>query len=91
MQKYMFGEPVIKELAKKYDKTPAQIALRFLTQSGISAIPKSVHESRIKENFDIFDFALTEDEMKKLAALDKVTPMIGNAENPELIECAITW
>uniref|UniRef100_F1L674 Alcohol dehydrogenase NADP+ A n=1 Tax=Ascaris suum TaxID=6253 RepID=F1L674_ASCSU len=59
------NELVVK-LATKYKKTSAQILLRHLLQRGLAIIPKSVHESRIKENFDIFDFELTDEEMKEL-------------------------
>ncbi|XP_033222483.1 aldo-keto reductase family 1 member B1 [Belonocnema kinseyi] len=62
--------PKIIELAKKYGKTSAQIALRFVIQLGAAVIPKSVTRSRIKENFEIFDFELTENEMKILEALE---------------------
>lgn len=58
--------PVIKELAQKHHKTPAQICIRYLIDRGIVAIPKSVHEDRIKENFDVFDFSLSEDEVNQI-------------------------
>lgn len=54
-------------------------------------IPKSVHEDRIKENIDIFDFSLTEEEMEDLLRLDRAKPMIGDPENPEKTERAMTW
>ena len=87
----MFTEPAVSELAEKYGKTPAQVLLRFLVQSDVAVIPKSVHTERIKENIDIFDFELTEDEMLSLQALDKAAPMIGDPENPEKVEFAMTW
>ncbi len=87
----MFENDVVKEIASCHGKTPAQTALRFLVQNGISVIPKSVHAERINENIDIFDFALTEDEMNALSAIDTAKPMIGNAENPETVEFAMTW
>ena len=62
---------VLIELADKYNKTPAQIALRFLTQRGISVVPKSKHETRLMENIDIFDFKLTDEEIKQIRQLDK--------------------
>ena len=87
----MFENEIVKEIAANHGKTPAQIALRFLVQNGISVIPKSVHPGRIKENIDIFDFALTDEEMSALSALDTAKPMIGKAESPETTEFAMTW
>ena len=87
----MFEETAVKDLAAKYGKTPAQVLLRFLIQSDVAVIPKSVHEERIKENINIFDFELTADEMDTLKALDKKAPMIGNPENPDKVEFAMTW
>ncbi len=87
----MFENGAVKEIAAHHGKTPAQIALRFLVQNGIPVIPKSVHTDRIKENIDIFDFALTGEEMKALSSLDTESPMIGKAESPETAEFAMTW
>lgn len=63
--------PVLAAIGGKYGKTAAQVALRWLVQRGIVAIPKSVHTERIQQNFDIFDFALTEDDMQQIAALNQ--------------------
>ncbi len=87
----MFAEPLVQELAAKYGKTAAQILLRRLIQDGVTAIPKSVHTERIKENIDIFDFELTAEEMSALCSLDKASAMIGNSENPELVEMSMKW
>ena len=87
----MFGEQAVKDIAEKYGKTPAQVLLRFLIQSDVAVIPKSVHEERIKENIDIFDFELTSDEVDALKTLDKKAPMIGNPESPDKVEFAMTW
>jgi diketogulonate reductase-like aldo/keto reductase len=62
---------IITGLATKYDKTPAQVVLRWHVEHGISAIPKSVKAHRIAENFDVFDFSLTADEVATIDALDK--------------------
>ena len=62
--------PVIVDIAKKYDKTSAQVILHWHIQNGVSAIPKSVNPGRIAENFNIFDFELTTDEMVAIEALD---------------------
>lgn len=87
----MFENPALVEIAKSHSKTPAQIALRFLMQSGVVVIPKSVHEARIKENIDVFDFELTADEMAELVKMDTAVPMIGNPENPAMVEAAMKW
>ncbi len=78
-------------LAEKYRKTPAQILLRFLTQKDIVVIPRSTKPEHIRENFDLFDFELTTDEMAQLSALDKKEPLIGRPETPELVEFSLTW
>ena len=87
----MFAEPVVRKLAAKYGKTPAQILLRRTVQDGVTVIPKSVHIERIKENIDIFDFELTSEDMSVLRSLDKAAPMIGKPETPELVEMAMQW
>jgi len=64
-------DPVVTALATKYDKTPAQVVLRWHVEHGTSAIPKSVKAHRIAENFGVFDFSLTADEVATIDALDK--------------------
>ena len=64
-------DPVITDLAAKYGKTPAQVVLRWHIEHGFCAIPKSVKPHRIAENFDVFDFALTAEEVAAIDALDK--------------------
>lgn len=66
----LFKEPVLTDLASKYQKDVGQIILRFENQEGIIVFPKSVHEARIKSNLDIFDFELTADELAQIRALD---------------------
>ena len=78
-------------LAEKYRKTPAQVLLRFLTQKDIIVIPRSTKPEHIRENFDLFDFEPTTDEMAQLSALDKKEPLIGRPETPELVEFSLTW
>ncbi len=87
----MFSEEVVKEIAAKYGKTPAQILLRFTVENNVAVIPKSVHKERIQENFNIFDFEFTADDMEALKALDRNAPMIGTAGTPEKLEFALTW
>lgn len=87
----MFTEPEVVALAQKYNKQPSQILLHFLIQKGIIVIPRSTKPEHIRENFDIFDFTLTEDEMARLTTLDQKTAMIGNPNRPELVEMSLTW
>lgn len=62
---------VIARIAEEHHKTPAQIMIRWAIQRGTICIPKSVHKERILENFNVFDFSLTEENMKDIRALDK--------------------
>ena len=87
----MYQESAVLALAQKYGKTPAQVLLRFLTQKGIAVIPRSTQPAHIRENFALFDFTLTSEEMARLSALDKKQPLIGKPETPELVEFSLTW
>ena len=69
--KDLFAEPILNAIAKKYGKDVGQVMLRFEHQEGVIVFPKSVHESRIKSNQEIFDFELTSDEMDAIRSLDK--------------------
>ncbi len=71
--KALLEEPLFTELGKKYGKTNAQVILRWHIQDGNIVIPGSKNPAHIKDNFDLFDFSLTEEEMAKIAALDKST------------------
>lgn len=78
----IFEEPIIKSLAQKYGKSPAQIILHWHLQNGLSFIPKSAHASRIKENADIYDFELTHDDMLKM---DSINKNVRISQEPELV------
>ncbi|XP_003261439.1 aldo-keto reductase family 1 member D1 isoform X1 [Nomascus leucogenys] len=67
----LLKDALLNSLGKRYNKTAAQIVLRFNIQRGVVVIPKSFNLERIKENFQIFDFSLTEEEMKDIEALNK--------------------
>jgi diketogulonate reductase-like aldo/keto reductase len=69
--KSLIQEPVFGALGEKYGKSPAQIILRWHTQMGFAVIPGSKNVDHIRDNLDILDFALTPDEMVRIAALDK--------------------
>lgn len=62
--------PLVKEIAQRYHKTPAQVLLRFILDEGLCAIPKSTNANRLRQNRDVFDFSLNEQEMNQLKALD---------------------
>lgn len=81
-----FNTPALVEIGAKYGKSPAQVALRFLLQSGSVVIPKSVHENRMKENIDVFDFELNADEMKRIEALDTGKSLFFSHHDPETVE-----
>lgn len=66
----IFSNETIREIGSAHRKTAAQVALRFLVQQGISVIPRSQNPEHMKENIDILNFVLTEDEMNKIRALD---------------------
>lgn len=72
--KGMFDEPILKEIAEKYDKTVAQIILRWNVQQGVIVIPKSVHRERMRENLDIWNFKIGDDDMERIGSLDKNCP-----------------
>lgn len=72
--KGMFAESMLAKIAAKYKKTPAQIILRWNVQQGVIVIPKSVHQERMKENMDIWDFELDADDMTHITELDKNCP-----------------
>ncbi|WUL18970.1 aldo/keto reductase [Amycolatopsis sp. NBC_00355] len=67
----LLGDPIVAELAVKHGRTPAQIVLRWHLQLGNVVIPKSVTPSRIQENFDLFEFTLTEEELESLTPLNR--------------------
>lgn len=82
--KALLEEPLFTELGKKYGKTNAQIILRWHIQDGNIVIPGSKNPAHIKDNFDLFDFSLTEEEMAKIAALDKNARYYTST--PEMLE-----
>nr|WP_270334581.1 aldo/keto reductase [Ligilactobacillus acidipiscis] len=77
-QNNIFSNEVLVEIGKKYDKTAAQVILRWLREEDIIAIPKSVHFNRIKENFAIEDFSLSPADKEKISQLDQAKPLILN-------------
>lgn len=76
-------------IGEKYNKTAAQVALRWLTQRGIVAIPKSTHKERMAQNFDIFDFMLSEDDMSQIATLNQQDAGFINFGDPQFVKYLI--
>lgn len=81
-----FENKVVRAIGKKYGKTNAQVMLRWNIQRGIVVIPKSTHYDRMVENFNVFDFELTEEEMNQIAALDKETSSFFSHQDPVMVE-----
>lgn len=81
-----FTNETLIAIGDKYNKSSAQVALRFLIQRGIIAIPKSTHKERMMENFDIFDFALTEEDMTAITSLDKKESLFFSHYDPEIVK-----
>lgn len=81
-----FNNPVLKTVAAAHGKSAAQVALRFLLQSDVVLIPKSVHKERMEENFNVFDFALTDEEMARIEALDTGKSLFFSHYDPQTVE-----
>ena len=82
----IFTNEVLVSLARKYNKSVAQITLRWITQRGIVVIPKSVRKERMEENFSIFDFELSADDMEQIKMLDTKQSLFFDHRNPEIIK-----
>ncbi len=80
---------VLAGIGAKYGKTAAQVALRWLTQRGIVAIPKSTHKERMAQNFDIFDFTLSDDDMAQIATLNQQDAGFINFGDPQFVKYLI--
>ncbi|WP_303974393.1 aldo/keto reductase [Streptococcus merionis] len=82
----VFNNQVLKEIAAKYDKTTAQVMLRWQLQRGIVSLSKSANPDRVRQNFDIFDFALTEADMAKIAELNTGTTVFADHSQAKTVE-----
>lgn len=88
--KEIIENPVVKEIAEKYGKTPTQVALRYTVQRGIVVIPKTTSKARMKENLNLFDFSLTEEEVEKLKVLDEDKSLWCAYDDPMIVEYAMS-
>ena len=82
----LFTDPVLAKIGAKYGKTGAQVILRWHLQRGIAVIPKSTHIERMEENFNVFDFTLTDEDMEEIAALDKEQSSFFSHTDPNMVE-----
>lgn len=87
----IYDNEALQYIANRYHKTVHQVVLRFQIQSGVVVIPKTTHAERMKENFEVFDFELLDNELEILRAFDKGQPLIGNPQDPDLVTSSINW
>lgn len=82
----LFHDPVLEAIGQKYGKTPAQVILRWHLQRGVVVIPKSTHIERMRQNLDVFDFTLCQEDMDAIAALDKKRSAFFSHQDPNVVE-----
>lgn len=86
----LFTNPVLVNIGEKYGKSSAQVALRYLIQRGVIVIPKSTHIERMRQNMEVFDFALADDDMAAIAALDGGKSLFFSHYDPEFVDFLLT-
>ena len=86
-----FTNPVLAEIGSKYGKSVAQVALRWLIQCGVIIIPKSTHVERMRQNLDIFDFTLSDEDMAAIAALDTGKSLFFDHHDAETTRMFMGW
>jgi len=82
----IFRNEILVSISEKYSKSVAQVILRWLTQRDVVVIPKSVHKERMIENFNIFDFELSQEDMERIAALDTKKSLFFSHNDPEIVK-----
>ena len=82
---HLFSDPVLTAIAEAHGKSVAQVVLRWLVQRDVVVIPKSVRPDRMAQNLDIFDFALTDDELKQIATLDTGDSLFFDHRDPAMV------
>lgn len=87
----LFTNPVLEGIGRKYGKSAAQVALHYLIQRGVIVIPKSVRIERMRQNMDVFDFALAEDDMAAIAAMDGGKSLFFSHYDPEFVNFLLTF
>lgn len=87
----LFTDPVLTAIGEKYGKSAAQVMLRWNLQRGVVVIPKSTHKERMEENLNVFDFSLSDDDMKAIASLDKNVSSFFSHRDPAMVEWLVGW
>jgi 2,5-diketo-D-gluconate reductase A len=82
----MFQNEILVSIAEKHNKSVAQVVLRWITQRGVVAIPKSVRKERVTENFNIFDFELSQEDMERISTLDTKQSLFFSHQDPEMVK-----
>ena len=85
-----FNNETLIEIGNKYNKTVAQVALRYLLQRGVVVIPKSTHKDRMEQNMDVFNFLLTDEDMKTIEKLDTKHTLFASHTDPQFIELVLS-
>ena len=87
----LFTNETLVEVGKKYNKTAAQVALRYLIQRDVVVIPKTVKKERMIQNFDVFNFELSEEDMKEILKLDKKESLFLSHYDPETVKLLVNY
>ena len=82
----LFGNETLVEIGKKYNKSAAQVTLRYLIQRGVSVLPKSVKKERMQQSFEVFDFELNQEEMDNILKLDQPVSSFFDHADPAMVE-----
>lgn len=88
---HLFTNETLVAIGSKYHKTAAQVALRYLIQRDVIVIPKTVHKNRMEQNFDVFDFVLTDDDMAEILKLDTGKTLFFSHTDPETVKAMSTF
>lgn len=86
----LFNNETLKQVGDKYNKSTAQVALRYLIEMGVSVLPKSVSKERMKQNLEVFDFELSKEDMELIAALDKAESLFFSHYDPQTVEYLVS-
>lgn len=86
-----FTNPELEAIGRKYGKSVAQVALRWLIQRDVIIIPKSVHVERMEQNINLFDFSLSDEDMAQIASLDTRTSLFFDHHDPETVKMFMGW